>query len=64
MTGLSERNLHRLRADYGENMPKDFLTTDTEGRPDKGMPVWSEALDISEIKSIYKFRNTIQSDRP
>lgn len=60
MTGLPERNLRHLRARYGAEMHSMFLTTVTNGRPDKGMPVWGEVLDQKTIDQIYSYLETVQ----
>ena len=62
VTGLSERNLRHLKARYGTDMHDVFTSTVINGRPDKGMPVWGEALDAKTIDAIYSFLETIQED--
>lgn len=62
VTGLSERNLRHLNARYGTDMHDVFTSTVMNGRPDKGMPVWGEALDAKTIDAIYSFLETIQED--
>jgi mono/diheme cytochrome c family protein len=59
-TGQSERNLRRLRARYGDDMPDVFRSTVMNGRPDKGMPVWGEVLDEKTIDRIYDYLLTVQ----
>jgi polar amino acid transport system substrate-binding protein len=59
-TGQSERNLRRLSARYGDDMPNVFRSTVMNGRPDKGMPVWGEVLDEKTIDRIYDYLVTIQ----
>jgi len=59
-TGQSERNLRRLSARYGDDMPSVFRSTVINGRPDKGMPVWGEVLDEKTIDRIYDYLATIQ----
>jgi polar amino acid transport system substrate-binding protein len=59
-TGQSERNLRRLSARYGDEMPNVFRSTVMNGRPDKGMPVWGEVLDEKTIDRIYDYLVTIQ----
>ena len=59
-TGQSERNLRRLRARYGDDMPNVFRSTVINGRPDKGMPVWGEVLDEKTIDRIYGYLLTVQ----
>jgi mono/diheme cytochrome c family protein len=61
-TGLPERNLRHLRARYGTDMHDVFTSTVMNGRPDKGMPVWGEALDAKTIDTIYSYLETIQED--
>jgi polar amino acid transport system substrate-binding protein len=61
-TGLPERNLRHLRARYGADMHDVFTSTVTNGRPDKGMPVWGEVLDAKSIDTIYSYLETIQED--
>jgi mono/diheme cytochrome c family protein len=60
VTGQSERNLRRLRARYGDEMPNVFRTTVIHGRPDKGMPVWGEILDETTVERIYGYLETVQ----
>ena len=60
VTGQSERNLRRLRARYGDDMQSVFMSTVTNGRPDKGMPVWGEVLDKQTIERIYSYLESIQ----
>ena len=59
-TGQSERNLRRLSARYGDDMPNVFRSTVMNGRPDKGMPVWGEVLDEKTIDRIYDYLVTVQ----
>jgi polar amino acid transport system substrate-binding protein len=59
-TGQSERNLRRLSARYGDDMPSVFRSTVINGRPDKGMPVWGEVLDEKTIDRIYDYLATVQ----
>lgn len=63
-TGQSERNLRRLRARYGDDMPDVFRSTVMNGRPDKGMPVWGEVLDEKTIDRIYTYLLTVQEEAP
>jgi polar amino acid transport system substrate-binding protein len=63
-TGQSERNLRRLRARYGDDMPNVFRSTVINGRPDKGMPVWGEVLDEKTIDRIYGYLLTVQEEAP
>jgi polar amino acid transport system substrate-binding protein len=63
-TGQSERNLRRLRARYGDDMPNVFRSTVINGRPDKGMPIWGEILDEKTIDRIYGYLLTVQEEAP
>jgi polar amino acid transport system substrate-binding protein len=60
--GQPERNLRHLRARYGSDMHNVFQSTVTNGRPDKGMPVWGEVLDAKTIDTIYGYLETVQED--
>lgn len=60
--GQPERNLKRLRARYGSDMHDVFKSTVTNGRLEKGMPVWGEVLDPGTIDAIYSFLETVQDD--
>lgn len=60
--GQPERNLKRLRARYGSAMHDVFKSAVTNGRLEKGMPVWGEVLDPGTIDTIYSFLETVQED--
>jgi polar amino acid transport system substrate-binding protein len=62
VTGQQERNLRHLRLRYGDDMWKVFHATVTQGRPDKGMPVWGEILNEHTIEQIYAYLESVQSD--
>jgi polar amino acid transport system substrate-binding protein len=62
VTGMSERNLRKLQARYGADMPLVFRTTVLNGRADKGMPSWQGVLDEKTIWQIYTYLETVQVD--
>jgi mono/diheme cytochrome c family protein len=43
-----------------DRWPEVALTTIREGRPDKGMPTWKDALKEDQIQEILAFLKTIQ----
>ncbi len=55
-------DLRRLRRRYGENMPRVFYTTVTEGRPTNGMPPWKAALSEEAIGKILTFLESVQRE--
>jgi mono/diheme cytochrome c family protein len=59
--GERPRDLRRLKIRYGEDAIKTFWTTVNNGRMDKGMPVWKEALSDDIKWRIFTFLQTIQS---
>jgi ABC-type amino acid transport substrate-binding protein/cytochrome c5 len=60
----SERriNLRLLRHRYGDNMDEVFLTTVTNGRPAKGMPVWKGVFTEDDFSKILAFLKTVQDN--
>lgn len=60
--GERPRDLRRLKLRYGDDAITAFLTTVTEGRLDKGMPVWKGVLPDETIWKIYTFLMTKQSE--
>jgi len=60
----SERriNLRLLRHRYAERMDEVFHVTVTHGRPDKGMPNWSEVFTEDDFQKILAFLHTVQED--
>jgi mono/diheme cytochrome c family protein len=63
VTGLSERDLRRLRVRYGDDMPTVFRATIMQGRADKGMPAWDGVLEEENISRIYVYLETIQAEQ-
>jgi len=60
VTALRERDLRRLKMRNDDRWPEVALTTIREGRPDKGMPTWKDALKEDQIQEILAFLKTIQ----
>jgi polar amino acid transport system substrate-binding protein len=56
----SERriNLHR----YGDKMDETFRYVVTHGRPEKGMPNWSEVFSSEQFDKILAFLHSVQAD--
>ena len=55
-------DLRRLRRRYGEDMPRVFYATVTEGRPTNGMPPWKAALSEEAIGKILTFLESVQRE--
>lgn len=55
-------NLRLLRHRYGDTMDQVFFTTVTHGRPEKGMPNWSEVFTDDQFKSILAFLRSVQEE--
>jgi len=60
VTALRERDLRRLKSRNDDRWPEVALTTIREGRPEKGMPTWKDALKEDQIQEIISFLRTIQ----
>lgn len=60
ITALRERDLRRLKMRNDDRWPEVALTTIREGRPEKGMPTWKDALREEHIQEIIAFLRTIQ----
>ena len=60
--GERPRDLRRLNIRYGDDAITVFLKTVTEGRLDKGMPVWKGVLPDETIWKIFTFLMTKQSE--
>jgi mono/diheme cytochrome c family protein len=56
------RDLRRLRIRYKEDYAKVFYTTATNGRMDKGMPVWKGVLPDETLWRIFTFLQTVQAE--
>jgi mono/diheme cytochrome c family protein len=61
--GERPRDLRRLRIRYGDDVIKLFWTTVNNGRMDKGMPVWKDAISDDMKWRIFTFLQSIQSAR-
>ena len=60
--GERPRDLRRLNIRYRENAIAVFYTTVSNGRMDKGMPVWKGVLNEDVIWKIYTFLESVQSE--
>jgi len=60
--GERPRDLRRLNIRYGDDAITVFLKTVTEGRLDKGMPIWKGVLPDETIWKMYTFLTTVQSE--
>jgi ABC-type amino acid transport substrate-binding protein/cytochrome c5 len=60
----SERriNLRLLRHRYGDGMDETFRHVVTHGRPEKGMPNWSEVFTSDQFDKILDFLRSVQTD--
>jgi mono/diheme cytochrome c family protein len=61
--GERPRDLRRLRIRYGENAISLFWATINNGRMDKGMPVWKDAISDDIKWRIFTFLQSVQSQR-
>jgi mono/diheme cytochrome c family protein len=61
--GERPRDLRRLKIRYGDDAIALFWTTINNGRMDKGMPVWKDAISDDIKWRIYTFLQSIQSQR-
>ena len=61
--GERVRDLRRLNIRYGDGMINTFWTTVNNGRMDKGMPVWKEAISDDIKWRIYTFLQSVQTKR-
>jgi mono/diheme cytochrome c family protein len=59
--GERPRDLRRLKLRYGENAPAVFYATVSNGRLDKGMPVWKGVLSEDTLWRIFTFLETVQT---
>jgi hypothetical protein len=55
------RDLRRLRIPYGPSTPEIFFATVSHGRPDKGMPEWSQ-LGRASLERVWAFLDSVQSE--
>jgi ABC-type amino acid transport substrate-binding protein/cytochrome c5 len=61
MSPEPSRDLRRLRLRYGTATSEVFFTTVTRGRPDKGMPPWTN-LDRASIERMWVFLDSVQTE--
>ena len=61
--GERPRDLRRLDIRYGDDAMNLFWTTINNGRMDKGMPVWKEAISDDIKWRIYTFLQSVQTKR-
>ena len=61
--GERPRDLRRLKIRYGDNAIDTFWITINNGRMDKGMPVWRDAISDDIKWRIYTFLQSVQGQR-
>ena len=61
--GERPRDLRRLTIRYGDDAINLFWTTLNNGRMDKGMPVWKDAISDDVKWRIYTFLQSVQTKR-
>ena len=61
--GERPRDLRRLTLRYGEDAMNLFWSTVNDGRMDKGMPVWKEAISDDIKWRIYTFLQSVQTKK-
>lgn len=59
--GERVRDLRRLQRRYAGERQAVFRKTVTEGRTDKGMPVWGGVLSEAQLTDIWAFLETVQA---
>lgn len=59
--GERPRDLRRLNLRYGQQAPRMFYETVSNGRLDKGMPVWKTVLSDDVLWRIFTFLETVQT---
>jgi mono/diheme cytochrome c family protein len=57
------RDLRRLNLRYGDDMINTFWTTINNGRMDKGMPIWKDAISDDIKWRIYTFLQSVQTKK-
>jgi mono/diheme cytochrome c family protein len=60
--GERPRDLRRLKIRYGDDAMKTFWTTINNGRMEKGMPIWKEAISDDIKWRIFTFLQSIQTE--
>jgi mono/diheme cytochrome c family protein len=61
--GERPRDLRRLNIRYGDDAINLFWTTINNGRMEKGMPIWKEAISDDIKWRIYTFLQSVQTQR-
>ena len=61
--GERPRDLRRLTLRYGDDAMNLFWSTVNDGRMDKGMPVWKEAISDDIKWRIYTFLQSVQTKK-
>jgi len=59
--GERSRDLRRLNLRYGHQAPRVFYEAVSNGRLDKGMPVWKTVLSEDVLWQIFTFLQTVQT---
>ena len=59
--GERPRDLRRLSLRYGAQAPRAFYEAVTNGKLDKGMPVWKTVLSDDALWQIFTFLETVQT---
>jgi mono/diheme cytochrome c family protein len=59
--GERPRDLRRLNLRYGQQAPRVFYETVSNGRLDRGMPVWKTVLSDDVLWQIFTFLETVQT---
>jgi mono/diheme cytochrome c family protein len=59
--GERPRDLRRLHLRYGQEAPRIFYETVSNGRLSKGMPVWRGVLSDDVLWRIFTFLETVQT---
>jgi polar amino acid transport system substrate-binding protein len=54
-------NLRLMKRRYGDKMDETFMTTVTHGRPEKGMPNWSDVFSNDQFTKILTFLHSVQT---
>jgi len=59
--GERARDLRRLNLRYGPQAPRVFYEVVSNGRLDKGMPVWKTVLSDEMLWQVFTFLETVQT---
>jgi mono/diheme cytochrome c family protein len=59
--GERPRDLRRLNLRYGREASRVFFETASNGKLDKGMPVWKDVLSDDVLWQIFTFLETVQT---